>query len=137
MNNRKQAIQRDILLLTLSMFVMIAMWIGFNLYNSHVTSTIDTTLQTQILPIPGTFDTAALEKIKQRTSIKPNYDSPISTISASEPSPTVTISPTVTPTTAATDLEDLTANLTPTNSTAGGIPSLPATTPSPVQEETQ
>lgn len=98
MKNRKDKIQRDILYITISMFVIVALWLGFNFYNSYVTSTIDQTLQAQIIPIPGTFDTATIEKLKKRAVIKPSFDNPISTESGVQPTATPEVTPTQTPT---------------------------------------
>lgn len=73
MNNRKYRIQHDITFLTASMFITICLWIGFNIYNSYVTSTIDDVLQMQIIPIEGNFDVNTIQKLKSRTKINPDF----------------------------------------------------------------
>ncbi|CAN5165992.1 hypothetical protein BH11PAT1_BH11PAT1_6420 [soil metagenome] len=65
--------QKDLVLLFgTSCFVVIA-WIGFSLYNTKVTSTIDEAEVIEVKPIDGTFDTAALDLVRARQSIVPLY----------------------------------------------------------------
>jgi hypothetical protein len=63
--------KQDILFFTISLFIVTAAWIGFGIYHSVVTSTISTTLQTQIIPISGRFDTTTLARLKNRTHVIP------------------------------------------------------------------
>jgi hypothetical protein len=80
MRNRKYRLQKDLVFLTVSMFITVCLWIGFNIYDAYVTSTINETLQIQIIPINGKFDVDTLEQLKNRTVIQPDYG----TISASK-----------------------------------------------------
>lgn len=61
--------EKDLFYLVISIFVLSVLWIGFNIYNSFATSTIDEVLQEQITPINPTFDTATIEQLKKRESI--------------------------------------------------------------------
>lgn len=70
---KKQRLQKDFTYLTLSMFVVVFVWIASNVYNAHVTTTIDEVLQIQIIPINGQFDTKTLESLQKRTVILPDY----------------------------------------------------------------
>lgn len=66
--------QKDILFLSISFFIVVVAWIGFNLYHNYVTSTINPDLQMQINPITPTFDRQTIEKLKTRALITPAYD---------------------------------------------------------------
>lgn len=66
--------QKDILLLAISSFALIAAWIMFNIYHNSVTSTISETLSVQISPINPTFDTKTIDAIKQRTQVLPIFN---------------------------------------------------------------
>lgn len=68
---KKPSTIKDILFLSISSFVVIAAWIGFNLYHSWVTSTITPDLQVQISPINPDFDTVTLDKLKTRKQVVP------------------------------------------------------------------
>ena len=57
-----------------------AAWIGFNLYDTWVTTTITPEMQIQINPIDPNFDTATLQKLKSRKQV-----SPINTLSSKTP----------------------------------------------------
>lgn len=92
MNRRKNRVQKDIVLITISMFAIAVLWIVFNLYNAYVTSTIDEALQITIQPIVGKFDTDTIRKLRQRPAVIPNYETPIATLSA--PKPPLTPEPT-------------------------------------------
>lgn len=68
---KKQSARKDILFLSISSFIVVAAWIGFNLYHSHVTTTITPDLQMQIIPIQPYFDTATLQTLKTRKQVIP------------------------------------------------------------------
>ena len=71
------------------MFFITACWIGFNLYNKSISSTISDTLSAQIRPIPAQFDTAIIDQLDARTKVDP-----VSSVKAPVTPP---ISPVVTP----------------------------------------
>lgn len=73
MKNKKYRLEKDIVLLTTSMFITVFLWIAFNIYNTYVTSTINETLQTQTIPIDGKFDVESIELLKNRQIIEPDY----------------------------------------------------------------
>ena len=66
--------QKDILFIFISSTVVVAAWVGFNLYHKWVTTTISPDLQIQISPIESNFDRDTIEKLKQRTHISPAYE---------------------------------------------------------------
>jgi hypothetical protein len=82
MKPKKQQFQKDIVLLTFSMFIIVCLWVGFNIYDTYATSTIDKTLLENIVPINGRFDTASIEKLRARHIIQPDYTSPFASLSA-------------------------------------------------------
>jgi hypothetical protein len=104
MKTKSDRLQRDIVLLTLSMFIIVAAWVGFNVHHSRVNSTIDDVLQTQIIPIPGNFDNATIQDLQSRTVIEPDYIHPVSSTAAQqgfsatpeEETPVLIIEPTAT-----------------------------------------
>jgi hypothetical protein len=85
--------QNDFLFLSVSIFVIIAAWIGFNIYHAWVTTTITEDLQLQIVPIEGRFDTAVIDNLKKRKIVQPLFagGSLVAT-------PTADLSPTPSPT---------------------------------------
>lgn len=82
---------KELLLIALSSFFLTVIWIASNVYHSYATSTIDSLLQIQILPIAPSFDAATIENLKQRQSVKPSASS----IVAVTPSPSISPSPSV------------------------------------------
>lgn len=73
MKNRKYHLQRDFVLLTLSMFCIVSIWIVMNVYDTYVKTTIGDVLQIQLVPIDGKFDLDTIKQIKARTLIEPDY----------------------------------------------------------------
>lgn len=102
--------QKDLLLLLVPFFLILAAWIIFNIYHSSVTSTISDSLNIQITPIDPSFDQAAIESIKNRDNIAPVYD--LLNTQVASPSPT-------TQTPAATD-SGTTLQLEPNESSSEG-----------------
>lgn len=101
--------QKDILFLSISFFVVVVAWIGFNLYHVWATSTIPEDVQSQMTPIEGTFDTNTLRELKIREPVTPLYE--LSGESSSQAAVTATPSPTEIPeeaTEEATDEAELT-----------------------------
>lgn len=65
--------QKDILYISISFFVVVALWISSNIYHAAVTSTISEDLEQKILPIDPNFDAETIEKIKNRRKVAPDY----------------------------------------------------------------
>ena len=70
--------QKDILFIVILSTIMTIFWIGFNIHHNIVTSTISDTLNIQIQPITGSFDTDTVKRIKSREAISPNYSMGVS-----------------------------------------------------------
>jgi hypothetical protein len=71
---KKGKAQKDILYLSISIFVVVVLWIGFNLYHAHATSTIAPEIQAKIEKIDPAFDTATLQKLEERQRVNPVYE---------------------------------------------------------------
>lgn len=71
---KNRVTQKDILFISVSMFVVILLWVGFNIYHAWATSTISEDLQLQIVPIAPNFDTQTLNKLKTREKIEPIFE---------------------------------------------------------------
>lgn len=71
---KKHKAQKDILYIAISSFILVVLWIGFNLYHAHATSTIEPVLQLQIKPIDSSFDTSVIQKLKSRQNVQPIYE---------------------------------------------------------------
>jgi len=71
--NQKQehTAQQEFFIITLSFFILVAAWVGFNLYHIYATSTISQDLQMQIIPIAPSFDTSVIQLLKTRTQVTP------------------------------------------------------------------
>lgn len=80
--------QKDILFIFISSFVVVAAWVGFNLYHKWVTTTISPDLQIQINPIESSFDRDTIEKLKTRNRISPENE-----LDGAQPSPTTRPTP--------------------------------------------
>ena len=89
--------QREFFYITLSFFIVVASWVGFNLYHVHATSTISQDLQMQIIPIAPSFDTLVIQKLNTRTQVAPldsfpntpASEQPASTASAGATQPSI------------------------------------------------
>lgn len=68
---KKPSALKDILFLSISSFILVVAWLGFNLYHSWVTTTITPELQIRIVPISPEFDTATIDKLKLRKQVAP------------------------------------------------------------------
>lgn len=71
---QKHVTRKDILFLSVSMFIIVALWILFNVYHAWVTSTITDDLKIQIIPISPKFDLQTLDKLKTREKIEPVFE---------------------------------------------------------------
>jgi len=106
---------KELLLIALSSFLLTVIWIASNVYHSYATSTIDSLLQAQIIPIAPNFDATTIENLKERQPITPSDSSVV----AATPSPSISPSPSINiteelplPTIPEEEIEDI--SLTPT-----------------------
>ena len=91
--------QNDLLLLVISIFVIVVIWIGTNLYHAFVTSTITETQNIQVTPIDPQFDREVLEKLKSRTVVDPLFEADsIAASTPATPSPSISVRPSISPT---------------------------------------
>src|SRR5665213_1732259 len=79
--------QRDLMLLLVPSFIVVAAWIIFNIYHSSVSSTISQNLDMQIISISPIFDLKTIDSIKKREQVAPIYES--SALPSSTPIPAV------------------------------------------------
>jgi hypothetical protein len=111
---KKRSVLKDLLFVSISSFIVVAAWIGFNLYHTWVTTTITPDMQVQISAITPDFDTATLQKLKARKQI-----TPINTLSNKTPiepssAPETILQPSiVTPSTTAAELPAATPTSVP------------------------
>lgn len=61
--------QKDVAIIFGSIATFTIFWVGFSLWHVYTTSTIKEPLTSQLLQIPGTFDTAVIDALKQRTTL--------------------------------------------------------------------
>ena len=61
--------QKDLALIFGSIAAFTIIWVGFSLWHVYTTSTIKEPLTSQLLQIPGTFDTNVIDELKKRTSL--------------------------------------------------------------------
>lgn len=66
--------RKDILIILILLFIVVAGWVGSNIYHSAVESTISETVNQDIAPIAPAFDTATIDKLKQRQKINPSFE---------------------------------------------------------------
>lgn len=74
MNKKKHNTKKDILFILISSFIIVAAWIGFNLYHIWVTSTVSQNIQMQLTPIDPNFDPATIQQLRSREHIDPSYE---------------------------------------------------------------
>src|SRR5437764_655690 len=96
MKPRKQKTQKDILFILISSFIMVVLWIGFNIYHIWITSTISQDIQLQLTPIAPNFDPATIQQLKTRENINPSFER-AQQPSPSAPVPTPSAAPIITP----------------------------------------
>lgn len=78
--------QKELLYISISFFIVVIAWIGFNIYHQSATSTISDTLSIQIKPISPRFNTAVIDDLKSRQNIPPLYNLPSQQRASSTPS---------------------------------------------------
>jgi hypothetical protein len=64
--------QKDLAIIFGSIAIFTILWVGFSLWHAYTTSTIKEPLTSQLLQIPGTFNTQVINDLKQRTNISSN-----------------------------------------------------------------
>ena len=66
--------QKDFAIILAPVFLLTVLWVIFEVYQSYTKSTITDPLTIQIVPIDGTFNEKAIDKLKNRDRIEPLYD---------------------------------------------------------------
>jgi len=74
MKPKKQNKQKDILFILISSFILVILWIGFNLYHIWATSTVSQDVQMQLTPIAPNFDPSTIQQLKTRENINPSFE---------------------------------------------------------------
>ncbi len=64
---------KDILMIVIPSFILIAIWVVFSIYHNSVSSTITPTQGIQIKPITPEFDMITLYNLKKRNKVQPIY----------------------------------------------------------------
>jgi hypothetical protein len=82
--------QNELLYIVVSLFVIVVLWIGFNLFHTYASSTVTDTQTTQVTPITPIFQKEILTKIKARPKVEPLFDSDKVSASVSAVTPTPT-----------------------------------------------
>lgn len=105
--------QKDIIIYAALTFFVVVAWIVFNFYHSATTSTISSATSMQIQPIEPRFDQRAIEQLKKRPAIKPQYTLPTNASASATPSPTLLPSPIITPLISPTQSASISGSITP------------------------
>lgn len=66
--------QKDILLVLIPTFLLVILWVIFNIYHNSVESTVSKTVTAEIVPISPDFDFQTIENLKKREIIQPLYE---------------------------------------------------------------
>jgi hypothetical protein len=69
--------KNSIIFLLLSAFILVICWILFSIYHNSVTTTVPETITVQVSSIDPNFDTKTLNTLKQRQTVLPDYDAPV------------------------------------------------------------
>lgn len=86
--------QKDILLLSISAFVLIMAWIAFSIYHNSAESTISEPIEEKIVPIAPDFNTKIIDDIKNKRDIQPLYEIQVAPKSSTTQSPEPRVSET-------------------------------------------
>lgn len=65
--------QKDLLFVAISFFILILIYLGFNIYHNSVASTISEDTNIQISPIAPSFDDNTISDLKKRNNVNPAY----------------------------------------------------------------
>ena len=74
MRDKRNNKQKDILFIFISSFIVVAAWIGFNLYHIWATTTVSEDLQVELTPIAPAFDSQTMGQLKTRENINPIFE---------------------------------------------------------------
>ena len=94
MKPKRTTLQKDILFIFISSFIVVVAWIGFNLYHIWVTSTVSPDVQVELTPIDPDFDPVTIQQLKSRENIAPQYQMQIKSATTQTTEPNDTLSPT-------------------------------------------
>lgn len=83
--------QKELVIFLVPMFLITVLWVIFNIYHNHVSSTITDPLTLQIIPIDGKFNRTSLESIKDRKRIEPLFVAPVTEDEDISPTPSPAI----------------------------------------------
>lgn len=118
MKQKRNTKQKDILFIFISSFIVVAAWIGFNIYHIWATSTVSEDLQLELTPIAPAFDDQTMGQLKTRENINPIFASQASASAVPTPIQKI-VTPTASPVT----------TITSSPQPSGTPSSVPATTP--------
>lgn len=90
--------EKNFAIVLLSITIVVIAWVGFSVYHSFVTSTLDNSLTTQIMPIRKNFNPQVLDLLRQRMSTQPTYELDMSLTQTEEASSEAVVTPEVTAT---------------------------------------
>jgi hypothetical protein len=76
MKQKRSNLQKDILFILISSFIVVVAWIGFNIYHIWATSTVSQNLQLELTPISPEFDQQTMQQLKTRENIQPLFENP-------------------------------------------------------------
>lgn len=94
--------RKDAILFFGAICMLVFVWIGFSIYHTSVTSTIEEPLTVQIIPIQPVFDTKTIGQLKQREKVSPLLEGNQIATPSGKPTPTPTKATLPTPTPIAT-----------------------------------
>lgn len=80
--------KNNLIIFLVSIFIFVAIWVGFNIYHNSVTSTISDSVNTQLSPISPSFDTKTINNLKKRQNVIPLFQSDITSNPSISPTPT-------------------------------------------------
>ena len=66
--------QKDILLILIPTFLLVILWVIFNIYHNSIESTVSKTITAEVVPINPDFDFQTIENLKKREVIQPLYE---------------------------------------------------------------
>lgn len=80
--------QKKLTIILVPILILTILWVVFNIYHNHVSSTITDVQNYQIIPIEGSFNKNAIEQIKKRTKIEAANEISAEISEVPTPSPT-------------------------------------------------
>jgi hypothetical protein len=95
---KKRSPLKDLLFISISSFIVAVAWVGFNIYNTWVTTTITPEMQITITTIDATFDTSTIKKLKARKQVVPEMTLSGKAVDQISPTPSpITVPDSLTP----------------------------------------